>query len=426
MGSYHFVLSHNAQTRIPDKIRSYLAVDIESRGGINLFDKEERKLNKKGVVLDAILNPAKWKSPDREKEEAFKPHQKGLPARRQIRNLIQTWKDLTKEEYLAQVYIPFVISKSNSASLLPTHSSKTSSTEESSCTTEDEPEEDEEVEALTAVSASTRTRAKAPTQTPPKAHTKPTTTNTMSIYDDDVPADANVIKVDVHHFENNREFRIYHCRDLPGKEQGTTYDGFIMVYRDVDIRDIVGTEEEPAKDDAFWARFVPPNRVVVGVPALNYGERGHDNKEVNDYIEEECIRKGMGNAINKFLKDLVRSRNLKTFDLQFPSDMKLSLENLRGANSKSGEMEYELLPVEVDIPELQENPLESVSVIVNGQRTQALKYVKFTKPALMWKIVIDEEGRDTTDPVKKMKPVSKGKAALLKAKKKRTKNTQQN
>lgn len=225
-----------------------------------------------------------------------------------------------------------------------------------------------------------------------------------------------VIDVDVIKFENNREFWTCQCRDLPGKEAGSKFDGFLIVCGDVDIRDILGTEAEPARDDAFTSKFVAPNHVVVSVPASNHGEHGHDSEDTNEFIDEENIHTTLNDAINKFNSDLLRKKNVKTFYLQFPSDVCLSLEKLKRGN-KNGEMDCELLPAEVDLPDLQENPLEKIKVVVNQSVEEAFKHVKFSKPALMWTIAIDEEGRD--GDLKKKSPLSKGKAAMLAAKKKR-------
>ena len=94
------------QPGVDPLVRRQVAVDIHSEirtaDGIHLFDKGSRQ------ALDEILN-------NPERKAIYGDYGRGTKDRRKIRNLVQWWKQYTKEEYLKRVYIPYVLNKQEEA-----------------------------------------------------------------------------------------------------------------------------------------------------------------------------------------------------------------------------------------------------------------------------------------------------------------------
>ncbi len=82
---------------VPKKVRQQLAIDIESAGGIQDFDKDKTQ-----ALCKLLNNP---------KHRALYGN-KGDPIRRQIRNLVYVqWKRFPRDKYFENVLIPFVLQR---------------------------------------------------------------------------------------------------------------------------------------------------------------------------------------------------------------------------------------------------------------------------------------------------------------------------
>jgi len=93
--------SKSKQRGVPQAVKTLVAVDIQDAGGIHKFDKEHPH------ALDEILCNKVG-----ERKTLFKPYRKGTDKRRQVTNLVQTWKDkFSTEEFLEKIVLPLVLEK---------------------------------------------------------------------------------------------------------------------------------------------------------------------------------------------------------------------------------------------------------------------------------------------------------------------------
>lgn len=215
-------------------------------------------------------------------------------------------------------------------------------------------------------------------------------------------------KVNILYPENNRGIRVLACRDLPGKEAGKRFDGFIIMMEGSAI-DIFGTGEEGAEEprsDIYHAKVLTKfgNKVLISVAATNGVLSGQFDNEIKAFIGEQCIRDAIETATNEIDEDPDRARNIKHILLDFPPDLGLSSDVLDiNEDNEKGDLTMEMAPLVINMPSLNPDPLPIKTVEINGVQTPCVVMVKHACPVVFWRVAINEVGRKLGARSKKTK-----------------------
>ena len=108
--------------------------------------------------------------------------------------------------------------------------------------------------------------------------------------------------------------------------------------------------------------------------------------------------------------------NVKHILLDFPADLGLSAEVLKiNEDNMQGELTMEMAPIVIDLPTLQSDPPEMMTVRVNNVDTQCVVVVKHSCPIVYWRVAINEVGRKLGSRTKKAKKKSAAERAYEQA-----------
>ena len=108
------------------------------------------------------------------------------------------------------------------------------------------------------------------------------------------------VKVNIREFEKNGPVKIFSVRDLPGQEDGRTFDGFVIMIV-ANPLDFYGNGKTEPRTDVWKAEVSPSNssQVILTVPANCDSFGGHHDETIKSFIEDEVIHRGLEQARNE-------------------------------------------------------------------------------------------------------------------------------
>lgn len=198
-------------------------------------------------------------------------------------------------------------------------------------------------------------------------------------------------------------------RDIPGHDTGKVYDGYLIILKQLDIRDILNN----ANKTMYKAEIVAPNAVLITKPAMDYSDTTDANalagkiyqqwtrnpvtNPSDDQINANPFVIAMDEARNSFNENRTK-REWTHLLLQFDSSVTLSSEVLE--QNKKNILPMKFLPIVVEVPELQ----PATAIVRNipnpdptvGGQVAAVEVYKYLITRMSWAVARVGQARDRT------------------------------